>query len=183
MVWLVGNAFVADEFADVGTLATDILSQAEHGRKGGRENMRVIEGLLKNLPTAGDTSVSWELFRVVVVVVESLDEARGVADGPREALAKMSGLGTNHILLTRHAARYTGGLWEVKSEKTCGELGRLCRRAARVELFGGDPRSGDLRANKYLGDQYDWIRKYEEVSIPGICSDSCMAIKGITMQR
>jgi sulfopropanediol 3-dehydrogenase len=76
-------------------------------------------------------------------------------------------IGTNHTLPTRKAARYTGGLWvgkylktvtyqEVTSQATSAELGRLCGRAARVELFEGHARSGDVRAHKYEGDPLPW---------------------------
>jgi hypothetical protein len=37
------------------------------------------------------------------------------------------------------------------------ELGRLCGRASRVELFEGHARSGDARATKYAGDENAWI--------------------------
>ncbi|MEP6649573.1 MAG: histidinol dehydrogenase [Lapillicoccus sp.] len=76
-------------------------------------------------------------------------------------------IGTNHTLPTRGAANYTGGLWvgkylktvtyqEVHSREASAELGRLCGRAARVELFEGHARSGDVRAWKYGGDPLDW---------------------------
>jgi sulfopropanediol 3-dehydrogenase len=76
-------------------------------------------------------------------------------------------IGTNHTLPTRGAARYTGGLWvgkylktvtyqEVTSQAASVELGRLCGRAARVELFEGHARSGDVRAHKYAGDPLPW---------------------------
>nr|BFE56078.1 histidinol dehydrogenase [Dactylosporangium thailandense] len=76
-------------------------------------------------------------------------------------------IGTNHTLPTRGAARYTGGLWvgkylktvtyqEVLSPDSSAELGRLCGRAARVELFEGHARSGDVRAAKYAGDPLPW---------------------------
>ncbi|SNT65423.1 sulfopropanediol 3-dehydrogenase [Asanoa hainanensis] len=76
-------------------------------------------------------------------------------------------IGTNHTLPTRGAARYTGGLWvgkylktvtyqEVTSPAASVELGRLCGRAARVELFEGHARSGDVRAHKYAGDPLSW---------------------------
>jgi sulfopropanediol 3-dehydrogenase len=77
-------------------------------------------------------------------------------------------IGTNHVLPTLGAARYTGGLWvgkylrtvtyqEVRNTRTSGDLGRLCGRASRVELFEGHARSGDARAARHLGDRYDWI--------------------------
>lgn len=79
-------------------------------------------------------------------------------------------IGTNHVLPTKGAARFTGGLWvgkflktvtyqEVTSEKESGELGRLCGRAARAENFEGHARSGDLRANKYLQDSFEWLQE------------------------
>ncbi|KAJ6094512.1 hypothetical protein N7467_002025 [Penicillium canescens] len=71
-------------------------------------------------------------------------------------------IGTNHVLPTRGAARYTGGLWvvtyqEVTSPQESGELGRLCGRAARAENFEGHARSGDARAHRYLNDKFEWI--------------------------
>lgn len=72
------------------------------------------------------------------------------------------------MLPTRGAARFTGGLWvgkylktvtyqEVTSASASGELRRLCGRAARAENFEGHARSGDLRANKYLHDSFEWL--------------------------
>lgn len=46
---------------------------------------------------------------------------------------------------------------EVTDKKESGELGRLCGRAARAENFEGHARSGDVRAQKYLGDSFEWI--------------------------
>jgi sulfopropanediol 3-dehydrogenase len=83
-------------------------------------------------------------------------------------------IGTNHTLPTRGAARYTGGLWvgkylktvtyqEVTDRASSVELGRLCGRAARVELFEGHARSGDVRAAKYGNDALPWApEKYQE---------------------
>lgn len=76
-------------------------------------------------------------------------------------------IGTNHTLPTRRGARYTGGLWvgrylktvtyqEVLDPAASAELGRLCGRASRVELFEGHARSGDVRAAKYAGDPLPW---------------------------
>lgn len=76
-------------------------------------------------------------------------------------------IGTNHVLPTRGSARFTGGLWVGKYLKTVtyqevidpassALLGEVCGRAARVELFEGHARSGDVRAAKYGGRVLDW---------------------------
>ncbi|KAF2500884.1 histidinol dehydrogenase [Lophium mytilinum] len=205
---------VADETADPFTIATDILSQAEHGPDSpaviittseavGRKSIEIIDELLKNLSTGVTAGASWNAFGEVIVV-DSLAEAWKLADEyasehvqvftkrPRDALENMSAygalflgektcvsygdkvIGTNHVLPTRKAARYTGGLWagkflrtvtyqEVKSSEASGELGRLCGRAARAENFEGHARSGDLRAQKYLSDKVAWIQDYQEL--------------------
>src|SRR5699024_10259377 len=109
-------------------------------------------------------------------VVADMNEAYAVADDyasehvqvltavPREALERLKHygalflgegtcvsygdkvIGTNHVLPTRGAARYTGGLWvgkylrtvtyqEVTNPAASAELGELCGRMSRVELF------------------------------------------------
>lgn len=108
-----------------------------------------------------------------------------LTQNPREALDKMRNygaiflgegtcvaygdkvIGTNHTLPTRGAARYTGGLWvgkylktvtyqEVTDRARSAALGELCGRTARVELFEGHARSGDIRAWKYAGADLPW---------------------------
>jgi sulfopropanediol 3-dehydrogenase len=108
-----------------------------------------------------------------------------LTEDPRQALEKMHDygalflgegtcvsygdkvIGTNHTLPTRGAARYTGGLWvgkylktvtyqEVRNRESSAALGELCGRAARVELFEGHARSGDVRAAKYAGNPLPW---------------------------
>ncbi|KEZ43957.1 Histidinol dehydrogenase 1 [Scedosporium apiospermum] len=200
---------VADETADAFMVATDLLSQAEHGPDSpavlattsadlARKTMSLCDELLKGLATAPIASVSWRDYGEVILA-ESLDEAYHIADEyasehvqiltsrPRDALEKMKNygalflgpmtcvsygdkcIGTNHVLPTKGAARYTGGLWvgkflrtvtyqEVRSAEESGKLGRLCGRAARVELFEGHARSGDLRAHLHLKDEFDWIK-------------------------
>lgn len=106
---------VADDKADPTTVATDLLSQAEHGpdtpavlittsEQLGRETISEVDRLLKILPTAALASVSWDTFGEVIVV-DTLDEAYKLADtyasehvqilteNPREALVKMSNYG------------------------------------------------------------------------------------------
>ncbi|OQU98457.1 hypothetical protein CLAIMM_04243 [Cladophialophora immunda] len=201
---------IADQHADPFTIATDLISQAEHGpdtpsvlvttsAEVGRKSLEIVKQLLtsSDLSTAAVATSSWQAFGEVIVV-DTLDEAWKLGDriasehvqiftqNPREALVKMSNygalflgertcvsygdkvIGTNHVLPTRTTARYTGGLWvgkylrtctyqEVSSEQASGDLGRLCGRAARAENFEGHARSGDLRASKYLQDDFSWI--------------------------
>jgi sulfopropanediol 3-dehydrogenase len=78
-------------------------------------------------------------------------------------------IGTNHVLPTRKSARYTGGLWvgkylrtvtyqEVTDPVSSARLGEICGRAARVELFEGHARSGDIRAAALDGAEPQWLR-------------------------
>jgi histidinol dehydrogenase len=106
---------VADGKADPFVVATDLLSQAEHGpdtpailitdsREVGEKSIKEVERLLPILPTRGLAGVSWERFGEVHVV-ENLDEAYKLADeyasehvqilteNPREALEKMRNYG------------------------------------------------------------------------------------------
>ncbi|KAF9764998.1 hypothetical protein IL306_002698 [Fusarium sp. DS 682] len=190
-------------------VATDLLSQAEHGPDTpavlistsadvAKRAIKYCDEQLATLKTAAVASVSWRNFGEVILA-DTTDEAYQIADefasehvqiltaNPREALTKMQHygalflgpmtcvsfgdkcIGTNHVLPTKHAARYTGGLWvgkflrtvtyqEVTSAQESGKLGQLCGRAARVELFEGHARSGDIRAHQYLEDKFDWIK-------------------------
>jgi sulfopropanediol 3-dehydrogenase len=78
-------------------------------------------------------------------------------------------IGTNHVLPTRKSARYTGGLWvgkylrtvtyqEITDPVSSARLGEICGRAARVELFEGHARSGDIRAAALDGVEPAWLR-------------------------
>ncbi|MCP9950933.1 histidinol dehydrogenase [Actinomadura madurae] len=198
---------VADEHADPFVVATDLLSQAEHGpdspcvlittsREVARRTMDHIEEQLVTLPTAPVARRAWR-DRGEVHLVASLDDAWALADQyasehvqiltiePRLALEKMRNygalflgektcvpygdkvIGTNHVLPTRGAARYTGGLWvgkylktvthqEVQDARISAELGERCGRASRLENFEGHARSGDLRAARYGSARLEW---------------------------
>lgn len=155
-----------------------------------------IEQILPGMPTKDFAGPAWRDFGAVHVV-PTLDDAYVLADAyasehvqiltenPREALEKMHHygalflgegtcvsygdkvIGTNHVLPTKGAARYTGGLWvgkflrtvtyqEVKDTKSSALLGEICGRASRVERFEGHARSGDVRAAKYGGNELLW---------------------------
>ena len=110
-----GILIVVDDAADPFTVATDLLSQAEHGpdspavltaisERVGHESMAIVDELLKNLPPAVLAGTSWKHFGEVVVV-DSLDEAWKLVDEyafehvqiftrrPREVLEKMRNYG------------------------------------------------------------------------------------------
>lgn len=161
-----------------------------------REVITHIGDLLPGMPTRDFAEPAWR-DHGQVHVVDSLEDAYELADSfasehvqiltehPREALEKMHNfgalflgegtcvsygdkvIGTNHVLPTRGAARYTGGLWvgkylktvtyqEVSNTESSAALGELCGRAARVELFEGHARSGDVRAAKYGNGALPW---------------------------
>lgn len=71
--------------------------------------------------------------------------------------------GPNHILPTKGAARYTGGLWVGKFIKTLTfqqmtreasrDVGQVVARLSRVEGMEGHARSADVRLEKYFPDQ------------------------------
>jgi sulfopropanediol 3-dehydrogenase len=160
------------------------------------EAVSYVEELLPGMPTKDYAERAWR-DHGQVHLVDTLDEAYALADTfasehvqilteqPRAALTQMRDygalflgegtcvsygdkvIGTNHVLPTRGAARYTGGLWvgkylktvtyqEVLDKDSSAALGRLCGRAARVELFEGHARSGDVRDAKYTGAALSW---------------------------
>ena len=162
----------------------------------GRQVIEHIDTLLVDMPTRDFAAPAWRDWGAVHVVAD-LDDAYLLADeyayehvqilteNPREALDKMHDygalflgegtcvsygdkvIGTNHVLPTRGAARYTGGLWvgkylrtvtysEVTNTESSAFFGELCGRAARVERFEGHARSGDVRAAKYHGTSLPW---------------------------
>lgn len=162
----------------------------------GRSVLEQVDELLPGMPTRDNAEPAWR-DHGEVVVVDSLDEAHRLADTyasehvqiltaePRRALEEMRNygalflgegtcvsygdkvIGTNHVLPTRGAAKYTGGLWvgkylktvtyqEVTDTASSANLGEVCGRAARAELFEGHARSGDVRAAKYASAPLPW---------------------------
>lgn len=155
-----------------------------------------IDELLVDLPTADYAGPAWR-DHGRIIVVDGLEAVWPVADRlasehvqvhirePRQALERMRNygalflgdltcvsygdkvIGTNHVLPTRGAARYTGGLWvgkflktvtyqEITDPESSALLGELCGRAARVESFEGHARSGDVRAARVRGTELTW---------------------------
>lgn len=165
----------------------------------GERVMEIVEQLLPGMSTRDYAEPAWRDWGQVIVV-DDLDEAYALADSfafehvqiftkePRAALEKMHDygalflgentcvsygdkvIGTNHVLPTLGAARYTGGLWvgkylrtityqEITDTASSALLGEVCGRAARVELFEGHARSGDARAARHAGTSFAWIEE------------------------
>ncbi len=71
--------------------------------------------------------------------------------------------GTNHILPTKGAARYTGGLsvskfikvltWQRMTEESNRDVGAVTARISRSEGMEGHARTGDDRLHKYFPDE------------------------------
>lgn len=149
-----------------------------------------IERQLKTLPSAEVAGSAWRNYGRIILV-DSLDEAVEQADrlayehvevlteNPRYFLEHMRNygalflgpqtnvaygdkvIGTNHILPTRGAARYTGGLWVGKFLKTCTYqqctpaasvvIGDYAERLCALEGFQGHRAQAVLRLNRYGG--------------------------------
>jgi sulfopropanediol 3-dehydrogenase len=143
---------------------------------------------LETLPTAGVAGEAWRCYGRIIVV-DTPEEAVEVADDiasehvqvltrdPQYFLDNMKnygalflgeetnvaygdkGIGTNNILPTGKAARYTGGLWVGKFIKTvtyqrCSEdasvlFGEFCSRIFAKENFAGHKAQADLRVRRY----------------------------------
>jgi sulfopropanediol 3-dehydrogenase len=95
----------------------------------------------------------WYLERIHQYGAMFLGEGTTVAYGDKT-------IGTNHVLPTAGAARYTGGLWVGKFLKTVthqevvdpaasARIGEICARQCRVEGFEGHARSCDVRVEKF----------------------------------
>lgn len=97
----------------------------------------------------------WYLERMRNYGAMFLGEGTTVAFGDKT-------IGTNHVLPTAGAARYSGGLWVGKFLKTVTHqevlvpesvrlIGETCARQCRVEGFEGHARSCDVRVAKLVG--------------------------------
>lgn len=158
----------------------------------GRETLIEIEKQLKVLPTADIAGVAWRDYGTIMVV-ESIEEAvieanklanehvEVLTEDPNYFLENMTnygalflgpetnvaygdkGIGTNHTLPTKGAARYTGGLWVGKFLKTCtyqrctedasALVGSYISRLCEIENFMGHKEQADLRVRRYGSKQ------------------------------
>lgn len=153
-----------------------------------RETIEQVEQQLATLPTRDIAALSWR-DNGIVYVADSIDEAIAVSDdyapehlelhvadkgyffkrlknfgslfiGEETTVAYGDkSIGTNHILPTSRAARYTGGVWVGKFLKTCTfqrmteeasrEVGAVTERQCRVERMLAHAITAQVRVDRY----------------------------------
>ncbi len=196
---------IADSTADPHIIATDLVSQAEHGpdspvwlfttdRAMADKVIDMMPGLIAKLPdTAREAATAaWRDYGEVIFcendeamatisdkyASEHLEVHAQNLDWWVKRLRNYGSLfvgeeatvtfgdkcsGTNHILPTRGAGRYTGGLSAAKFIKTvttqrmtqeaCKEVASAAARISRLEGMEAHARSGDERLAKYYPDE------------------------------
>ncbi|HEX7065958.1 MAG TPA: histidinol dehydrogenase, partial [Bacillales bacterium] len=147
-----------------------------------------IERQLQTLPTADVAGPAWK-ENGSIILVKNVEEAVAEADrlayehvevlteDPRYFLNHMTNygalflgpetnvaygdkvIGTNHILPTKQAARYTGGLWVGKFMKNCtyqritpeasAKIGNHAATLCELENFSGHKEQAMLRVKRY----------------------------------
>lgn len=198
-------AIIADHTADPDILASDLVSQAEHGpdspawlfttsRDIAEQTMALVPQLIEKLPDTAKNAATaaWRDYGEVVVcdnreematisdryAAEHLEVQAEDLDWWVQRLRNYGSLfvgeettvtfgdkcsGTNHILPTKGAGRYTGGLSVSKFIKTvttqrmtreaCKEVASAAARISRLEGMEAHARAGDDRLAKYFPDQ------------------------------
>ncbi|MEM7118936.1 MAG: histidinol dehydrogenase [Chloroflexota bacterium] len=195
------SAVIADETADSHIVATDLVSQAEHGvdspvwlfttsQRVAEEVLALMPQLIDDLPPSPKqaATAAWRDYGTIAICdtreeVVALSDSHGaehlqvIADDLAWWHANLTTYGSiflgeettvtygdkvsgpNHILPTKNAARYTGGLNVSKFIKTLTyqkmtraaslELGPVAARISRAEGMEAHARSADVRMAKY----------------------------------
>jgi len=198
-------AIIADDSADPGLVATDLVGQAEHGHESpawlittsrglAEEAMRQVPARIEALPpTARDAAAAaWRDYGEVVLcdtrehaaqvsdryAAEHLEVHARDLDWWRARLTCYGSLflgeettvaygdkasGPNHILPTKGAARYSGGLsvhkfiktvtWQQMTRDANRDLAQVSARISRLEGMEAHARTADERLAKYFPDQ------------------------------
>ena len=142
---------IADEAADPDIVAWDLVGQAEHGY---------------NSPAwliALDRGVAEQAMALVPQFIAELPEVnRTNADAAWKAFGDKTS-GPNHILPTKGAARYTGGLsvgkfmktvtWQRMSREANKDIGQVTARISRLEGMEGHAKTADIRLEKWFPEE------------------------------
>jgi sulfopropanediol 3-dehydrogenase len=202
------SLILADATADPQIVATDLVSQAEHGYNSpvwlvtddktlAEDVMRIVPVLIAALPdmNAANASAAWRDY-AEVILCDTREEMALMSDNyaPEHLTVQAADLlwwrdrltcygslflgeettvafgdkasGTNHVLPTSKAARYTGGLsvhkfmkivtWQQATRDGMRPLAEATARISRMEGMEGHARSADARLAKYFpGENFD----------------------------
>jgi sulfopropanediol 3-dehydrogenase len=172
------SAIIADDTADPMTVAVDLASQAEHGPNSPvwlfTTSERVGRSVLELLPKVADDmpnlqiladDLDWWKANLNNYGSLFLGEGSTVTHGDKCS-------GTNHILPTKRAGRYSGGLnvhkfmkvltyqhLDAQANKTFSAIGS---RISRIEGMEGHARACDWRLRKYFPGEIWAFEVYDQ---------------------
>ena len=149
-------AVIADDTADAEIVASDLVGQAEHGPDSPAWLSDAYAP--EHLEVQAD-GLDWWLGRLRNYGSLFLGEETNVTYGDKSS-------GPNHILPTKGAARYTGGLsvakfiktvtWQRMTRDANRAVGQTSARISRAEGMEGHAYAGDDRLAKYFpGEHFD----------------------------
>ena len=199
------SLILADKNADAHIVATDLVSQAEHGynspvwlvtddRALAEDVMARVPGLIADLPDLNreNAEAAWRDYAEVIVCADREEMAACSDDYAPEHLTVQAddldwwlnrlrcygslflgeettvsygdkAAGTNHVLPTSGAARYTGGLsvhkymkivtWQRSTREGSKQVAEATARISRLEGMEGHARAADVRLAKYFPDE------------------------------
>jgi len=186
-------AIIADETADPKIVASDLVGQAEHGHESpawlfttsevlAKQVMELVPQLIDTLPPIAKDAASsaWRDYGEVILC-NSREEIVTISDRWLDHLTCYGSLflgeettvafgdktsGPNHVLPTKGAARYSGGLsvhkfmktltWQKMTRAASKEMALVTARISRLEGMEAHARTADDRLAKYFpGEQHD----------------------------
>ena len=177
------SLILADASADPDVVAADLVGQAEHGynspvwlvtddRRLAETVMDRVPKMIADLPEPNRDSAAkaWETLGEIILCSDReamaatygslfLGEETTVAYGDKAS-------GTNHVLPTSGAAKYTGGLsvhkymkivtWQRATREGSRPVAEATARISRLEGMEGHARTADIRLRKYFPrDNFD----------------------------
>ena len=200
------SLILADATADPHIVATDLVSQAEHGynspvwlvtdnRALAQDVARRVPALIATLPALNreNAEAAWRDYAEIILCDDREDMAAcSDAYAPEHLTVQAADLdwwldrltcygslflgeettvsygdkatGTNHVLPTSGAAKYTGGLsvhkymkvvtWQRATRAGSKSVAAATARISRVEGMEGHARSADVRLAKYFPDEH-----------------------------
>ena len=199
------SLILADAKADAMIVATDLVSQAEHGynspvwlvtddRPLAEKVMELVPTLIDNLPETNrdNAAAAWRDYAEVILCSDRKEMAATSDEYAPEHLTVQAedldwwldrltcygslflgeettvsygdkASGTNHVLPTSGAARYTGGLsvhkymkivtWQKSTRDGAKQVAEATARISRLEGMEGHARAADVRLAKYFPDE------------------------------